>query len=697
MIGIEQEWADEREAQAKKRKEFLEKGKNILTGFVDSALHAVAPVSNDDKDRQTATSEKRQQHQVVHNYEVDDEEEEMGWGDESSEEGDNENNDMDVHNTTLDTHETIDFVAVQNTQTGNQGGVSRNEDASTVQQTLIKALQDEKRNLEGIVRAQELELDDLKQSIKSFATEVDSDDPGHLEQISALKLELSEAKEEINALKESHKNVILEEKLIETEGNVVRLRQVLDGKDDEINLILQQHSTEVASLKGELEELNRLKLDNEPKIDNGSNTNVSSEFEAYRVAKEAEITQLQADLGNVENDTSQKIQDAIKSEQLKLEDKLQTELAKSKDDCVKQLESLRNNLTESHSSKVAKLLSQIDESQNKINELEASVESLVSEKTEVEEKLHNCINALSRSKEESSDKSEYDEQRHEFDTYKEKTKAEQTELERKCRETTELYNSSCESANRLQDEFNSYKEAKEAEIERLQVEISNFVSSSEVMRTSITEIEQEFEAYRVAKEAEITQLQADLGNVENDTSQKIQDAIKSEQLKLEDKLQTELAKSKDDCVKQLESLRNNLTESHSSKVAKLLSQIDESQNKINELEASVESLVSEKTEVESKLQECLNTKLDKRMPLPEDEVESMTKTIESNSRQSANESQPSSESSAVNIDVSALDESYVTTESSIRPSIPTVIDNGDIEEEDDWGDAWGDEDETEEL
>uniref|UniRef100_A0A7S2KA83 BSD domain-containing protein n=1 Tax=Leptocylindrus danicus TaxID=163516 RepID=A0A7S2KA83_9STRA len=179
---IEMEWQLMRDLQAKKRQELMDKGRNFISGFVGSALNVVAPVVTVEESSSSATdyNERPTPSLSQHGeslYDEEDEEEELGW-DESEEEDDDEDDGGDgggdLNNTTLESHETIVFAS-------NADADAEDVDAADtevandyrVQQELLTALQEEKVQLQGIIKVQKEEIAALQQREKGQEIEVD--------------------------------------------------------------------------------------------------------------------------------------------------------------------------------------------------------------------------------------------------------------------------------------------------------------------------------------------------------------------------------------------------------------------------------------------------------------------------------------------------------------------------------------------
>jgi len=471
-------------------------------------------------------------------------------------------------------------------------------------------------------------LDDLKQTIKTFATEVDNENPSPLDQVSALKVQLSEAHTEMEALKVSNNNEI-------TRTN--------DAEDAVIKSLIEKHSIESALLKSQLESLRADAAENVAK--ENSYRSALQEFNIYKTAKVAEIADLQAQLSIAQSDSSAHLDISIKAEEEKFEERLQTELCKSKEHNDKELESLRDTLTQTHSDELSKLIIKFDECQRKINELRAENKSLTLSNAESERKLKECVDELDKQHKILDPNG--DTLQEEFDAYK---KSKEDELENlktvfseKCAALSEKYDFSCEAEHSLQGKFNAYRTETEAELAQLRNKISKVNDSSD----QVNILTGEFEVYKASKEAEIADLQGQFNQASDS----------------------------------LEELNISMKE----KVSKFVLQVDE-------LRAEIESLASTNAGLEQKVEEFLTTKSEDNTKIHtlEAEIKLLTINHEDSKKPSVTDSQPSSESSAVNIDSSIIEESFLTTES-------TQHNNPNDDDDDDWGDAWGDEEDNDEL
>lgn len=381
---IEMEWELQRELQAKKRQELMDKGRNFISGFVGSALNVVAPVvsmadeeDNDDDDKVSRPTSLSQHGESF--YDEEEEEEELGW-DESEEEDDDEGHDS--NKTTLDTHETIVFD--NNNDDASDGakvGAANSGDDYKVQQELLAALQEEKIQLQGIITVQKKEIAELQRLgatveknklDESHETEtaapppVDDDDKEESsanvnggEETKELKRQLEEAQARIAKLvsdeeKKSVEAASLAEVSAKHDDEIRQLRALITEKDERMN----EQGTELVKLQNTIASYTQEKV----KV-NDSEGGLQKEL----TESVARCTELQAE---AETAHKQMVEDRIAvQEELKQEAakyvELQVEVETYKQTVGGEIADLKQNLVR-----------QSSENENMMSDLKAQIQAL---------------------------------------------------------------------------------------------------------------------------------------------------------------------------------------------------------------------------------------------------------------------------------------------------------------------------------
>mmetsp|Transcript_9075 Transcript_9075/g.13414 ORF Transcript_9075/g.13414 Transcript_9075/m.13414 type:complete len:688 (+) Transcript_9075:1406-3469(+) len=354
---IEMEWQLKRDLQAKKRQELMDKGRNFISGFVGSALNAVAPVvtesssASDDYERPTPPLSQHGESL----YDDEEEEEELGW-DESEEEDDEDDDDDDdddegdPNNTTLESHETIVFAS----NAAEDAAAVDTEVANDyrVQQELLAALQEEKVQLQGIIKAQKEEIVALQQREKEQG--IEADDKTKEEESSAPPLApVATNDEEMNELKR-----LLEEAQVSNEKDATELKRQLEEAQVRISkLVSEQEEKDAASATANTkyeEDIRALQV-------------LMTEKDEHAKEQGVELFNLQNTIAAMERVNEEKGDD-VQKELMEATAKytaLQTELETCKQTMVDEIAALKENLAV-----------QASEADVKLSDLSAQIQTL---------------------------------------------------------------------------------------------------------------------------------------------------------------------------------------------------------------------------------------------------------------------------------------------------------------------------------